>query len=372
MEETPKLTLITKEQFNNASAKEVVSRETKAPVATEATPSIKEKVEPVVAEVKQEEAKSETTVGENGEVKTKRRTAKEIAKPFTLEKNKAPEEAGEIPEEYKVKFSAYEKKINELESKVKSYDEDSGYQLLVEARKLGKDAIDLFDQVKGEDVSKMTDLQLLELDLRKAGVKDEGDVDGDEPSLQDELDKFKALPKTARDREINEIRKKYNDSKANVANEFLNKLKTKNQEMESVSNADRQAQIAAAQKTKTELDAIADAYVGKEHYAVTGTPQLAESIKNFDLGDYLLNKDGSLNTERLFDLKHYCLTNDLRIENLENQFFAEGLESYKQEVDVTGKSAKSAIVRSPQIQASTSNEPAKLRAVSAGHESVRV
>ncbi len=375
-ENAPKLKLITKDEMNaraNIKAAEPKVEPTKTPVI-EPAPSIKEKVEPVVAELKQEE-KGTAKLDAEGKVieePKKRRTAKEISKPFSVKKEEVVEE-GEYPEPVRAKISAYEKKINDLEAKVKATDEDSGYQLLVEARKLGKDAIDLFDQVKGEDVSKLSDLQLLELDLRKAGVKDSSDVEGDEASLEEEIDKFKALPKTARDREIKAIRDKYKDSQAGVANEFLEKLKGKNQERESVTNADRQKQIADAVAVQKELDSIADAYIGQEHYAVTGTPQLIESIKNFDLADYLLNKEtGRLDANKLFDLKHYILTNDLRLENLENQFFAEGHDTLKSEVEVTGKSAKSAIVRSPQSNSNTSTEPAKLKAISAGHESVRV
>ena len=101
---------------------------------------------------------------------------------------------------------------------------------------------------------------------------------------------------------------------------------------------------------------MADAYIGKEHYAVTGTPQLAESIKNFKLEDLIrTNEDGSLNAEDIFDLIHYKLTNSLRLENLENQFYAQGFEDLKRDVEATG-GAKNNIVRAPQSSNATPKE----------------
>ena len=289
----------------------------------------------------------------------KKKSLKDLAKPFTGKPKAEVTPIEEVPEKYKTKLTEYETKVKELADKIKSYEEDSGYQLLVEARKAGKDAWDLFDQVKGEDVSKLSDIQLYELNLRKSGVKDADDItDSEESSIQEEMEKFRSQPKTARDREIAEIRKQYSEANNNKASEFFNKLKTVNQQREETTQSQRNQEIELARKTQESFDKMCDDYIGNEHMTVVGTPQMAESLKNILRNpDALIPKkeDGSLDEHRLFELAHYVLFKDLMLENLENQFRSEGFNELREQVEVTG-GAKTGIVRAPQTSTKTEKE----------------
>lgn len=311
------------------------------------------KADPVVAEQKPAEKKEEkgtATVNKDGVVEEKKKSIKDISKPFSPKKKEAPTPADEIPEAFKSKFSEYEKQLAEREKRIQELEADFDLELIREAKKAGKTTFDLLKEWQGEDISKLSPNEKYERELKNSGVKYAKDLEegSDEPSIEDEMEKFKALPKIARDREIELINKKHEESNANKATDFLGKIKEHNKAKESQTYAEQEKDRLAIEKTQKELNELADAYIGQEHYSVTGTPQLAESIKNFKLSDLVrTNEDGSLNAEDLFDLFHYKLTKDLRLENLENQFFAQGFDTYKEEVEVTG-GARNNIVRAPQ------------------------
>lgn len=312
------------------------------------------KVEPIAktdapaAEVKEtpKEQKGDTKITPEGKVEQPKPVSlKERVKPFTRKKE-APTPAEEIPPQFKSRFDEYEKKLAEREAKLKEYETDSDLEVIREAKKLGKTAFDILKEAQGEDISKLSANELYERELKASGILPADEAgEGAETTLEEEMEKFKSLPKPARDREIAEIKKKYDAANSDKQSGLLAKLKQANAEKDRAANEQAQAAQAAQQKLKKEIDAMADEYIGKEHYAVIGTPQLAESIKNFDLFNWLRNpEDGSINTDKLFDLYHYCLTSELRIDNLENQAVANHHEKLMEDFNGTGGAKTNKIV----------------------------
>ncbi len=340
----------------------VVETKVETPANTvEQTPVVEK---PVVAETKPElkkEEKGTTTVGEQGKVEEKpKKKIKESLRSFTPKgADQAPTPENEIPEQFKSKFTEYENKLSESQKRIAELQADTDLELIREMKKAGKTAFDIFREAQAEDISKLTDLQLMEKDLRAAGVKPSDEVDGDEPTLEDELEKFKAMPKTARDREIAAIKQKYETANQNKASDLLNKLKTHNQQNEQSANAERTKQIEQAQKTMSEWESYCDSYNGQEHLGVVGTPAMVESLKNVlkNPEGLFLKTDGSLDVNKLFKAAHFLLFEDLMLENLENQIEAETTKRIMDEVSVTG-GAKGNIVRTPQTPTLTDREVA--------------
>ncbi len=307
------------------------------------TPEVKEPVKP---EVKAEEKKAEP-----------RKTIKEIAKPFKRDAKETVVDVktDEIPETLKPKFEAYQKEIEDYKRTIEQQKlllDNPDIQTVIEAGKAGKNAIDIFREVMGNtvDTKKLTDAQVYELGLKNNGVKpaSELDKDSEEPSLEEEMEKFKSMGKLAQKREADAIRQDIEKGNSNVSSTFLNKIKEFNTKSDAAKIEEQRKTSIALERTQKELNDIADAYVGKEHYAVVGTPQMADSIKNFKLSDLIpTNEDGSLNAERLFDLIHYVKFGDLRLAELENRIGADKYDEYRKEVEVT-KGASTSIVRAPQ------------------------
>lgn len=345
--------------------------ESQAPATVEAFSA-----EPPAKDLKQESAKQTTKDQTPAEPSTdpvegkKPRKIKEISKPF-FEKKAEPKEAkADIPEEIKGKLSEYEKKIAEYEARLNK----ETYKIVDEAEKAGKTIFDLFEEFRSEDITKLSPEEIYKRELLKAGTKpaDQMDPDSEEPSLEEEMQKFRDMPKIARDREINAIKKQYAEDKNNSTNAFLSKLSAENQKRDAAAQAERERQDAMTAKAVQDYNALCDQYVGKEHYSVVGTPDMAKSLKNI-LQDPIngligTNQDGSLNIEALFDLAHYKLFKDLRMENLENQFYSQGHEDLAKIVEARGGEQK--VVRSPQPSGNAA--PSPLRPVDVGHPSVHV
>lgn len=266
------------------------------------------------------------------EEKPTRKKIKEVAKPFFETKEKIVEKQEEIPDTIKPKLAEYEKQIAEY----KKIAEDRDVQIILEAKKSGKDIFGILKEVQGDDPSKYTLAELKEMELKEQGL--EGDDLAE--ALEDFNDKKPYLQKA----ETNSYRKKLEAAQEEKKTQFLSLLKEGSEQKAQ----DTQRHIAAVQKTEAEFNRLCDEWVGKEHYSVVGTPQMAKDMKEFlNDPDGLIprNEDGSLNAQRLFDLVHYIKYGDLRLENLENQFFAKGYEELEKEVSARGDAAR--IVRAP-------------------------
>ena len=356
-----KLKVATQEDFSRAARS--AAKKAEAPIVEPTHAAvIKEPEIPIkpAIENKAEDKKPEDKI--EGE-KPARKKIKEVSKPF-FEKKESPVEAkDEIPEPLKLKISEYEQRLGK-----------PTYKIIDEAEKAGKTVFDLFEEFRTEDVSKLSDTQLYERELLKSGTKPASEIkaDSDEVSLEEEMQKFKELPKLAQKREADEIRKQYSGDKDAKINNFLSKLTSENDKKNQASQAAKQAEEQVSLKAVDEYNKLCDAYIGKEHYSVVGTPQMAESLKNIleDPINGLIgrNQDGSLNAENLFDLAHYKLFKDLRQENLENQLFSNGYEALEQ--IVAAKGAEQKIVRAP--QATATNVFTELKPVDVGHPSVHV
>lgn len=339
----------------------VVETKTEIPATTtEQKPIVEAKKE--TPELKQEQ-KGTTKVDEKGvviEEKAPKKKTRESLKTFTPKgESQAPIPEGEIPEQFKSKFTEYETKLSESNKRVAELQADTDLELIREMKKAGKTAFDLFREAQADDVSKLTDIQLIEKDLRASGVKPAGELaeDSDEPNLEDEIEKFRALPKNARDREIAAIKQKYEEANKNKASALLNKLKTHNQESDKAQNAERTKQVEMAQKTMTEWDSYCDGYVGQEHMGVVGTPAMADSLKNVlkNPEGLFLKTDGSLDVNRLFKAAHFLLFGEMTLDNLENQVEAETTKRIMEEMSVSG-GAKGSNVRTPQTPTMTDHD----------------
>lgn len=302
-------------------------------------------------------------------------------KPFSNKKvTPTPEGEVVIPDTIKSKLSDYEKQIAEKDGILN----DSDFKTFLEIKKAGKSVIDIFKESVGNaiDTKKMTDAQAYEYGLKASGVKPSAELDKDseEPSLEDEMQKFKDMGRIAQKREADAIRGEIEKSQANQTDTFLNKLIAHNEKSEVEINAKRGQEAQKINNLKKDIAEWADAYAqGQEHLGVVGTPQMAESIKNFDLTDLVFPKkeDGSLDSEKVTRLIHYSLFGDMMFENLENQFFSKGFEELKKEVEVT-KGATQGLSRAPQASQKTKTEKemidegmSKIKPFDAGHGSVR-
>lgn len=316
---------------------------------------------PVVAEKPAEKPAEQkpTDTTEKQEVKPKK-SIKDIAKPFKPATKEVVEEA-ETPEILKTKLTEREKKLAEYEAKLK----DPYYEFAQELGKSGKSVIEtLLSEYSQNNISNLTDEQIYERELIKSGVKPSGELDSDstESSLEDEMDKFRSMPKIARDREIKQIKEQLSKEIEGQGEGFLNKLKELNGKQEAQRKAQEQAMIKANQKTEQEFNAYCQKSVGNEHYGVAITPEIAESIQNtLNDPDGLIrrNEDGSLSAEDLYDIAFFRHFRDLMFENLQNKFTAEGYELLEEDVNVTGKSKMTQQVRMPQNQ--TNLNPTQVR-----------
>ena len=266
------------------------------------------------------------------EPEKKRKGVKEIAKPFFKKEEKIVE-SGEVPEPVKLKYSEYETQIAGL----KKIAEDPDVQIILEAKKSGKDIFGILKEVQGIDPATYSLEQLHEIELKNQGIT------GDD--FEEAMDDFRALKPYQQKALTNPVKNKLESEINSKKESFLSKLKEGTQQ----DAAENQRQVALYTKTQQEYEKLADDYIGKEHYSVTGTPAMAESLKKLlqdPNGLIPKNEDGSLNAQVLFDLAHYRLFGDLRLENLENQFFSEGVEAIEKKVEARGADAK--VIRMPQ------------------------
>lgn len=265
--------------------------------------------------------------------KPARKKVKEVSKPFFEKKDKIVEvKTDEIPEPLKLKFAEKDKRISELEKLAL----DPDVQIILEAKKSGKDIFGILKDVQGIDPATYSLEDLHKMDLQSQGI--EGD------DFEEAMEDFRALKPYQQKSVTNPVRKKLESDINSKKESFLSKLKEGTQ----ANNEEQAKQVAAFTKTKQDFNKLCDDYSGKEHYSVVGTPQMVESMKNLiDSGELIpRNEDGSLDAQVLFDLAHYRLFGDLRLENLENQFFSEGVETIEKKVEARGDAGK--IIRMPQ------------------------
>lgn len=283
------------------------------------TPNPEVKVE-VKTEPKAEEKKIEQT-----EEKPKRKRISETLKPAYAKE----EIVTEAKKEESPEILTYKNQIAELEKKIKGYEESPEYQILAEAKVAGKSLFDILDDAKGVDPKTLTPSQLFEIKLKEDGLNEEEiaeaivDFEDKKPYEQ------KALTKPI----LKELQAQADAKKA----EFLGKLKAGSKETQ----VEQQAQIAAAQRTQTDFDAICKDAVGKQHMGVTITQQMVDSINNkFRDGLFRKNEDGSLDARELFDTAFNGLFMGLVLNELENRLEAESYEKLEKELALTGTEGK--------------------------------
>lgn len=306
-------------------------------------------VEPIVdgklPEVKTEEKPAEVKLDDKGNPivetsveKPTRKKVKEVSKPFfkTEEKIVDPQEAA-TPDKFKEQLSAKDKEIAELRAIVN----DPENQTFFEIRKAGGTAYQYLKESEGVNPDTIPLADLHAMDLKSQGLNDE--------EIAEEVAEFNTLSSSKQKMLTNSIKSKLKSEAENKKGEFLSKLTTHNKTQSEQSTAEQQKQQVLSDKLETDYNKLVDDYVGQEHYSVVGTPQMAESLKKLlkdPNGLIPKNEDGSLNAQVLFDLAHYRLFGDLRLENLENQYFAAGVEEIEKKIEARGDAGK--IIRMPQ------------------------
>jgi len=326
--------------------------------------------EPKIAEPIKTEAKAE---GEKTEVKEETKPAEEApktklrdkVKPFSKVKPPDLKAEGEvvISPTLKAKLEALEQENLSLKKRF----EDPEFQIIEEAKKSNKDIFDVLKEIEGTDPKTIPAKNLWEDYLKSKGI--EGD------KLTKAMDAFDNLEDYEQDLKVSDIRDQRIKDKGTLKEDFLKKLR----EGSNQAAQETQKNTEQVNSLKKGIADLANDYIGQEHLGVVGTPQMAESIKNYNLADLIFPKkeDGTLDDEKVFRLIHYALFGDMMIDNLENQNFAEGFNKLKKDVEVT-KGASTGIVRTPQGTTKPKSEKelvsesmSKMRPVSIGHQSIR-
>lgn len=278
----------------------------------------------------------EVKPGEDGkpveDTKPTRKKVKEVSKPFFQKKDVIVDTpVDEISEPLKLRFAEKDKKISDYEKLVN----DPDVQIILEAKKSGKDIFGILKEVQGIDPNTYSLEDLHKMDLQSQGLNDS--------EIEEAMADFQDLKPYQQKALTNPVKKKLESDINSKKESFLSKLKEGTQEQ----SAEAQKKHAALVKTQQDFNKICDDYVGKEHYSVVGTPDMVQSMKNLIQSGELIpkNEDGSLDAQVLFDFAHYRLYGDLRLENLENQYFAEGVEAIEKKVEQRGGDAK--IIRMP-------------------------
>ncbi len=247
----------------------------------------------------------------------------------------------EFPEAVKLEIEKYKTQASEAQKNAEKLLSDPDIQILLEAKKSNKDIFAVLDEVKGVDPKTIPLEDLHKMDLQEDGLSPD--------EIESELEEFRELSPAKQKIATNERRKKLEAQSANKKQNFLSALKTDNEMSDVERSAAAKLQEELATKTKTEFTKLCDDYVGKNHYGLTGTPQMAESLKNILQNPNGLigkNQDGSLNASELFELAHFKLYKDLLFEELKNSAYAEAYEELEKDFAATGSNVPQ--VRMPQ------------------------
>lgn len=344
---------ISEQDFHNKVAEKVAKANEPAPAPVPAAPVVAVEPAPATTEPAPGEPAAEPAPAPEPVKKTRRKLS-EVAKPFhqssPVVDPTTTTVADELPEAAKVKITEYEQKLAERDlqlSEAQKLIEDEDVKILLEAKKNGKDIFGLLKEVQGVDPDSLSNTQLYEMDQRAKGI------DGDD--LVEAITDFEQLKPYQQKALVAPVKEQLSRESNKRKTEFLSRIQANSADADAKAAIETEKQQQAWIKTTNEYSKLCQDSIGKNHYGVVITPQMAESVNGvLKEGLFGKNQDGSFNAQELFDLaflKRFMIQNPLILETLENQFFAEGVDEIKKEVEVTdGASTKT--VRSPQATTS--------------------
>lgn len=344
---------ITEQDFQKKVAEKIVEANKPVPTTTSAEPAPSTVTTPIATTDPVTDPVSEPAPVVE-QPKRVRKKITEVAKPFhqpaSIVEPTTTTVIEELPDAAKKKILEFETKLTERDKQLaeaRSVAEDEDVKILLEAKKNGKDIFGLLKEVQGIDPDTLTNAQLHEIDQRAKGI------DGDD--LVESLADFDVLKPYEQKARVAPIKEQLRREQSQKKSEFLTRMQANSADANAQAAIERDNQAKAWEKTTNEYSQICQSSIGKNHYGVVITPQMAESINSvLKEGLFGKNQDGSFNAQELFDLaflKRFMIQNPLILETLENQFFAEGVEEIKKEVEVTdGASVQT--VRSPQAMGS--------------------
>lgn len=271
------------------------------------TPESKDDKKPEIKEpLKQEEPKP-------------KKKLRDLKSEFFQTEEKKPE-ADKPSEDYKAKFEETSKWV-----------EHPAVKIVIEGIKNKKNIFEILNEVKGVDASKMTDEQLYEYELKKSGTKPEAELgeNSTETSLEEEMEKFRAMPKPSRDREIKSIKDALNSDAESRTKDFLNNVSSP-----SVDVAKLQERASAEAK---ELVSLAESSVGKTIYGITCTKEMAQKVVQTIAQNKLIpyREDGSIDTKEYYRRMYLVEYEDLILDTIEKNTEANTVEKMADEYEAT-------------------------------------
>lgn len=181
-----------------------------------------------------------------------------------------------------VRDEATTKKLEEYDNLLR----DPLVASIIEAKKAGKDALSILEEIKPIDYKKMSEESLVKLKFERLGLKDE--------ELKDAIDDFMSNPKWRRLEEINNMRTSLEGEQNERLKAYRGSVKV---------NAEKQNEVF--QKYEQELNGYSTSLVGKEMNGYTITKDIADNVKSNAQNTFfksLFKEDGSWNAERIFNL----------------------------------------------------------------------
>jgi hypothetical protein len=168
--------------------------------------------------------------------------------------------------------------------------EDEDIKLLKEFKKQGKSLKEFVEQYRVEDISTLTDTQVIERALKEI----EG-FTGDDYDLA--LSEIETMPIFQKKKLIQEYRSKY-------ASQNEEKLK----QLSSFDTVQAERQVAIANRFQTELEQKSQALKGQEIYGIKVTDEMSARLKKY-LSDeiQIVRQDGSMDVEFLTDIAMWKL-----------------------------------------------------------------
>lgn len=314
---------------NKADTQGDQTQQAKADAAEAAAKEVKSKEEAEAAQAKAaQEAEKEkgTTESRIKKIRERRRPAE--FKPG--EKGKEPEKEF-TQDDYKALNAKYEEAQGVLQKPL--------IQAILKAEQKGESIIDYLADLQPTSLKNKSPEQVYEMGLRLRGVKsvDDPDYNTGDRSIEDEMKKFDDAPLSTQDDLVEK-------AKRQIQRQDEQRLQGLYDRANQPGESDE-----TAQQIQSGLEGIVPAIVGKDHYGITVTQEMADQAVNSIYQDLIpRNSDGTVNTNELFLQRLTYQNLDVILDTFEKEVAAEATHKALDRVEATPDSAVHA--RPPQIQ----------------------
>jgi len=171
------------------------------------------------------------------------------------------------------------------EEKEQTIDLDDDLKLLMEYKKSGKTLNDFVKEYQIQDLSKLTDEQIV-----KQGLKDFMNLSDEE--YEQAADEFDSASFFQKKQWAESFRQRYEEKNSNK----LKELTSSNQQA-------AEQQKAVAEKYNSELNEFSQAMVNKEIYGLKVTDEMSKDLKTFIDKEFSLQRqDGSFDIEKMYSI----------------------------------------------------------------------